>query len=55
MFHQYQVTFDENGDVESAVKLPDDSSPKKRVVVVLESTKTKAIKAAERFYPLVKP
>ena len=54
MFHLYQVTFDASGELESAIKLPDVAVPQKRIIFVSEATKAKAIKAAEKFYPLVK-
>jgi hypothetical protein len=39
--------------VKSAIKLPDEE-PRERMIVVMEATKTKAIKAAEKFYPFVR-
>jgi len=51
-FHKYQVTFDENGEIEKAVLLPDDTTPRKRTIIVREETLNKAKQAAERLYSL---
>lgn len=51
-FKNYQVNFDENGDIESVQLLPDDPTPKKRTIVVREETERKAQRAAEALYSL---
>lgn len=51
-FHNYQVTFDENGDVESTILLPEDPAPRRRTIRVREETQNKARKVAEDLYSL---
>lgn len=51
-FHNYQVTYGTNGEVEQVVLLPDDSAPRKRTIVVREETHNKAKHTAENLYSL---
>ena len=51
-FHNYQVTFDEDGNVESTILLPEDSEPRKRVIRIREETANKARKVAEDLYSI---
>lgn len=50
---QYQVTFTEDGEIESSVELPSET-PRKRIVLVREATKARAERVAERLYSLAK-
>lgn len=50
---QYQVTFTEDGEIESTVQLPAEPE-RKRVILVREATKAHAERAAERLYSLAK-
>jgi len=51
-FHQYQVTFDEDGELESTILLPDEANPKKRVITVRAETENQAERIAEDLYSL---
>ena len=50
--HKYQVFFDEDGEVERTVELPDDANPKKRSIIVRAETENQAERAAEDLYSL---
>lgn len=50
-FHQYQVTFDENGDQESVILLPDPPATK-RTITVRAETEHQAERVAEDLYSL---
>lgn len=51
-FHKYQVTFDETGTRESVIQLPDETNPKKRIIVVRAETENQAKRIAEDLYSL---
>lgn len=53
-FHQYQVTFDEDGEIETVIQLPDETTPPKRSIVVRAESERKAERAAEDLYSLAK-
>lgn len=46
-FHQYQVTFDEDGEIEHVIQLPDEATPKKRTITVRAETQNQAEHIAE--------
>lgn len=50
-FHQYQVTFDENGEIENTIVLPDPPETK-RTITVRAETKNQAERIAEDLYSL---
>ncbi len=50
-YNRYQVTFDDNGEIESAVQLPAEPT-KRRVVQVREETLNKAKQVAAQLYSL---
>lgn len=51
-FHNYQVTFGTDGEVERVVLLPDDPEPRKRTITVREETSNKAKHTAQDLYSL---
>lgn len=51
-FKNYQVRFNEDGEIESVVELPDDPTPKKRTIVVKEETERGARRTATELYSL---
>lgn len=50
----YQVTIDENGDAESVILLPEET-PKKRTLIVRETSEHRAKTRAETLFSLVSP
>lgn len=50
-FHKYQVTFDEDGEIEKVIQLPDEPA-RKRALIVREETLNKAKIAASDLYSL---
>jgi hypothetical protein len=53
-FHNWQVTFDEDGDIETVIELPDDTTPRKRTITVRAETQNQAEHVAEDLYSLAK-
>lgn len=51
-FHRWQVNFDEDGEIETAVQLPDPPVARKRTIIVTEETLHKAKRAALDLYSL---
>lgn len=51
-FHKYQVTFGTNGTRESVIQLPDETNPKKRIIIVRAETENQAKHIAEDLYSL---
>ncbi len=51
-FHKYQVFFDEDGEIEGTIVLPDDPNPKKRSIIVRAETENQAERVAEDLYTL---
>lgn len=51
-FHQYQVTFNEEGEIETVIQLPAEANPRKRTIVVRAETQNQAEHAAEDLYSL---
>lgn len=50
-FHKYQVDFDEDGNSQDPILLPD-PPPKKRTIIVIEETPHKARRKAEDLYSI---
>lgn len=51
-FKQYQVNFDENGDIASMQELPNEDAPRKRSITVRAETERQARRLARELYTL---